>query len=297
MSRQHSVQNRDNGTGLSPCEFVVRLRHIGCVSLAALTMSGLGACGGDDEPSVASTTATTANPAAESGEERAVRDVVQEAMTTTDPSSCTELYTRGLLEQSTGERGAAALKACRDEADKPGAKSLKIDDVRVSGPRASADIRPSGGELPFKSATLALRKSGGKWKLSRLKGGVLDRPALFAVLRRGFAEPPDAIPAPLVDCAVKDLDGESTSRLTRAYIKPEPVVFIIPVVICSTRSELQKSGVPAPVVECMTRRLRREMQTGAFGRRLAADPDAALQSDAYEGLAKRFAAACVRSTV
>ena len=260
-------------------------------------MGGLDACGGDDDSPAASTPATTASPAAESGEERAVRDVVQEAMTTTDPSSCTELYTRALLEQTTGERGAAALKSCRDEADKPGATSLKIDDVRVSGPRASADIRPSGGELPFKSATLALRKSGGKWKLSRLKGGVLDRPALFAVLRRGFAEPPDQLPAALVDCVVKDLDRESTSRLTRAYITPDPVVFIIPVVICQTRSELTKSGIPAPIVECMTRRFRREMQTGAFGRSLAADPDAALRSDAYEGLAKRFAAACARSTI
>ena len=56
-----------------------------------------------------------------------------------------------------------------------------------------------------------------------------------------------------MDCAVKDLDGMSDSRLTRAYLTPEPVVFIIPVLICQTRSELQRAGVPAPIVECMTR--------------------------------------------
>jgi hypothetical protein len=270
------------------------------MGLAALVLSGLSACGGDDKPTNVGTTpppSTTAGPATGSGEEQVVRDVVQEAMTTTDPSACTELVTLALVEQTSGERGAAALKACRDDADHPAATSLKIDAVRVSGPRASADIRPSGGALPFKTATIGLRKSGGKWKVSRLKSGVLDREAFFAVLRRQFAEPPDAVPQAIADCAAKDLEGESDRRLTRAYLKPERIVFIIPVLLCTTRTQLQDAGVPAAIVACMTRRFRRELQTGAFGRTLAADPDGALKSDAYERLARRFAAACARATV
>lgn len=278
-----------------------RVRKVGEIGLAALVLSGLAACGGDDKPAAAGTTpsapGTTAGPAAASGEEQVVRDVVQEAMTTTDPSACTELVTLALVEQTSGERGAAAIKSCRDDADNPAATALKIDAVRVSGPRASADIRPSGGALPFKTATIGLRKSGGKWKVSRLKSGVLDRAAFFRVLRRQFAEPPDAVPQAIADCAAKDLEGESDSRLTRAYLEPEPVVFIIPVLLCTTRGELQRSGVPAAIVECMTRLFRRELENGAFGRRLAADPDGALRTEAYQGLARRFAAACARGTV
>ena len=274
----------------------MRLCLISCVSLAVLTTSGLGACGGDDAP-LAATTATTANPAVASGEEQVVRDVVQEAMTTTDPSSCTELVTRALLEQTTGRRGAAAIKICRDDADHPAATSLKIDAVRVSGPRAAADIRPSGGGLPFKSATIGLRKSGGKWKVSRLKSGVLDRDAFFRVVRRQLAEPPDAVPEAIASCAAKDLQSKSDSRLTRAYIKPERVVFIIPVLLCTTSSELRRSGVPAPIVACMTRLFRRELESGAFGRKLAADPDGALKSNGYASLARRYAAACARGAI
>jgi hypothetical protein len=257
--------------------------------IAALLLAScaLGACGDDD--------GTTAAPAA-TGEEKTVRAVVQEALTTTDPSSCTKLLTQELLEQRSGEHGAAAVKSCRDDADEPGATSLSIDGVRVHGARASADVRPRGGGLPFKTATLALRKSGGHWKISRLRSGVLDRPAFARTLRRELTKPPDAVPASVANCALGELHGTSDGEIARAYLEPRPLVFLVPVAVCAVRIPLEREHVPRAMADCIVRGFRRELTTGALGRRLARDPAAldVLQSAEGERLGERIGRACAR---
>ena len=175
----------------SYCEFVVRLRHIGCVSLAALTMIGLDACGGDDDSPAASAPATTANSAAASGEQRVVRDVVPGGGDDDRPgrlhrvvhaARCSSRTSRGARRRRHRVLPRRRRRAGRDLADDRRRARQRPARLRPTSVRAAAS-------LPFKSATLGLRKSGGKWKVSRLKGGVLDRPAFFRVLRRRLAEP------------------------------------------------------------------------------------------------------------
>lgn len=251
-----------------------------------LATCAVGACGDDKNSS--------GTPA--SADEKAVRAVVQEALTTTDPSSCTRLVTRELLEQTTQERGAAAIRSCRDDAENPGAKTLTIDEVRVSGPRASVDVRPRGGGLPFKTLTLGLRRAAGRWKVSRLKSGELDRAAFKSVLRAEFAKPPDSLPPAVSDCTLKELDGTSDDRLANAFIKADATVFLVPAALCGIRVALEQETLPPGVTDCILRDFRRELTTGSLGRRIARDPDALDVLDSPEGerLSESIGASCAR---
>jgi hypothetical protein len=262
------------------------MRAPGVTALLLASSCALGACGDKDQTTRAAAPATP--------EQRAVRGVVQEALTTTDPSSCTRLVTQALLEQRSGEHGAAAVKTCRDDADEPGATALSIDAVRVHGARASADVRPRGGGLPFRTATLALRKSGGHWKISRLRSGVLDRPAFGRALRRELTRPPDAVPASVAACALRELHDTSDREIARAYLEPRPLVFLVPVSVCAVRIPLEREHVPQAMADCIVRGFRRELTTGALGRRLARDPAAlnVLQSAEGERIGERIGRAC-----
>ncbi|HTN23505.1 MAG TPA: hypothetical protein VL120_05925 [Solirubrobacteraceae bacterium] len=272
------------------------------LAVVALLACPLGACA-DKKPAGAAETAAAPSTATVSpstatvgGEEGAVRAVVQEAMTSTDPSVCTRLVTLELLEQTTHERGAAALKSCRADADDVGAKTLTIDAVRLSGTRASADIRPRGGGFPFKTATLALRRVGGQWKISRLKSGELDRTAFNREVRRQFSQPPNAIPAGVVDCAVKELASTSDPAVADIFLKSRQAVLLVPVVVCGILAQVERQGVPRPILDCMAIRFRRAFTTGVLGRRIAADPKvlSRLASSGGEELGRRIGAACAR---
>jgi hypothetical protein len=258
----------------------MRTTLTGALSLLACA---LGACGGNDSTG--------------SKDEQAVRAVVKEGMTTTDPDACARLLTRTFLEQTTLETGVAAIRSCRKDAGTAASTSLSIDRVTVSGARAAADIRPKGGSLPFKTATLGLRKMAGSWKIDRLKGGTLDRAALARVMHDQLTAPPDALPVKTVDCAVQDLRNTADSEIIRAYVKPAPRVLVIPVAVCTVRRELADSGAPRNVVACIEEGIRRELTTGALGRKLEHDPSslALLQSADGERLGARVARACVRS--
>lgn len=251
-------------------------------ALAALACA-LGACGGNDST--------------HSKDEQAVRAVVKEGMTTSDPDVCARLLTQQFIEQTTLETGAAAIRSCRKDAGSAASASLTIDRVAVSGDRAAADIRPKGGSLPFKTATLGLRKTAGSWKIDRLKGGTLDRAALARVMHDQLTAPPDELAVKTVDCAVQDLRNTADSEIVRAYVKPAPRVLVIPVAVCTVRRELANSGAPRNVVACIEQGVRRELTTGALGRKLERDPSsvALLQSADGERLGARVARACVRS--
>jgi hypothetical protein len=254
----------------------MRGRVIGALCVTAIAAGG---CGGSDEPA---------------GEEQQVRAVVQEIMTATDPSICTRLATRGFLEQTTAERGSAAVRACRKDADAVGAKKLTIDRVTVDGATAVAAIRPSGGTLPFERATLALRRTDGSWKVDRLRGGTLDRAAFGRVLRTQLAD--EKVGASVADCAVRDLAGTSDGAIVRAYVEPDPRILVVPVAVCTIRVGLTQQQMPSSLVDCITGGARRELTSGELGRKLAADPAnlALLESAAGEALGAKLAHACVR---
>jgi stage V sporulation protein SpoVS len=246
---------------------------------ALLAASALGACGGDNA----------------SKDEQQARAVAKEAMTTKDPGACTRIVTRKFIEQTTLERGADAISSCRDGSAQIRATSVSIDRVAVSGPNASVEVRPEGGVLPFRTATLGLRKAGGRWQVNRLKGGTLDRAALARVMRQQLTAPPDAVSAGTVDCAVDELAGTPAAEIVRAYVKPDPRQLLIPVVVCTVRVELK--GTPRRLVACIERGVARELTTGALGRKLRANPSSVslLRTADGERLGGRVARACVRT--
>ncbi len=97
-------------------------------------------------------------------------------------------------------------------------------------------------------------------------------------------------------CVVRDLSRTSDDEIVRAYVDPEPRVLIVPILVCTIRAELVDVDLPASLVNCIMRDARRELTTGALGRKLAEDPAniSFLQGEAGQRFGARLARACVR---
>jgi hypothetical protein len=264
------------------------------IAATALCAAALGACGTDgaEQSSAPAVAAPAVDPTTPAG---AVSVAVTDVMTTTDRRSCTRLFTPRFLRQTTGARGLKALRECRKDADKPGAKTVSVDRVKVGkgGATATADIRPSGGQLPFKTASIRMRKVGGRWKADRLTRGTLDRPAFERVLREGLSEGKDPLPADAVACVATDLRAVGDKTLARAFLKPDPSLFLVYAAACSAGSAAARAGAPAVIAECVRTRVRRLLTTGAYGRRIKADPfGSVLNSPMLQRALGRIVTAC-----
>lgn len=257
----------------------MRVRTTALMILVACT---LGACGDD---------------AIEDDEQ--IRAALKDGLTSTDPDICTRLATPAFLQQTTGERGKAAIRACRKDAVKESdADSISVQRVDVSGDRADADVRPKGGDLPFKSVTIELRKLGGRWKFDRLKGGTLDRAEFFRLTRKELVSPPRALAQATADCVLRDFKSISDDAIVRSLVKRDQRIFGVAGAICGIRQELTRQGASARVVTCVARRVRRALATGAIGRSLAAagaDAGDVLNSPRVQRALRRIAAGCAGS--
>ncbi len=97
-------------------------------------------------------------------------------------------------------------------------------------------------------------------------------------------------------CAVRELSGTDDKAIVRAYVEPDVRVLIVPVLVCTIRSQLANSQLPESLVNCIVRDARRELTTGALGRRLDEHPADLGILDAVGGerFGERLAQACVR---
>lgn len=233
-----------------------------------------------------------------SKDQKQIRATLTEALTTKDPDSCTRLATQRYVEQATAERGIAALLSCRKEAARSSAQDVSFGRVAVSGPRASADLRTKGGRLPYKTVRLGLRKAAGRWKLDRAKHATLDRRAFLRFLRHEVTTPPDALGDAAADCVMRDFKLRTDEEIVRALLKPDVTIFLLSGVICGLRTKLAGTGTPPSVVTCIARRFRRELTSGALGRRIKANRtvsvDALLGSSRSERRIERVVASCAR---
>ncbi|MGH2840343.1 MAG: hypothetical protein ACRDKY_05915 [Solirubrobacteraceae bacterium] len=255
--------------------------------LVILVVCAIGACGdesGDNE---------------RSDDEKQIRAVLTEALTATDPAICGRHATRRFLDQFRALRATTAVRACRRSDDLAAAQRVSVERVAVSGPRAGADIRPSGGQLPFKTLRIGLREAGGGWKLDRIKGGTLDRPAFLQFMRRQLsASPGSGSEREIADCTLRELEQTENAAVVKAFVRPDQRLLILPAIVCAVRREFTGSGVRESIVTCVIRRFRRELTTGATGRRLAADPAGAVKALDYgfgRKLGRRYGAGCVRT--
>jgi len=152
----------------------VNKRFLVPLALLALAALSLAACGGGG-----------------SGAEDEITEVIEKAMTTSDPANCTERATLNFVEQNSQEEGQAALKACKEEAEsgEETAKGVKVSNVSVNGEKATADALFEGGSLGSQALELALVEEEGKWKLDHIEGfAEYDAQALGDAFEKSFEE-------------------------------------------------------------------------------------------------------------
>ncbi len=103
----------------------MKKRHLLLPCLLIVSALALVACGGGG-----------------SSDESEIEEAIETSATTGDPSNCTKLETANFVEQSTGESGKAAIKACEEEAKKDPeskAESVEVTEVEVDGSKATAN--------------------------------------------------------------------------------------------------------------------------------------------------------------
>ena len=252
--------------------------------VVAFALAGCGGDGDDPQPSAGQGL---------SAEEKQVRAVVLEALTTKDPDACSRLLTQSAVEQFTYYRGRRAVAECREDADEVGAKTVEVRRVHVEGTRAEVDVEPEGGTLTLKTATFVVRKQGGSWKIDALTAGTLDRPAFFREARDELSERPGDLPPDAIECVVNDLEDEPDSAIMRFYVDSDLRLLLASTAACAIRSELPRTPDARPLVDCVTRAIKRELTTGALGRELAREADLdALESSRFQGVVQQLAARC-----
>jgi hypothetical protein len=253
--------------------------------LRAFTLTGLAACG-----------LAGCGGGGDGKDEKQVRATVKEAMTTQNDNACGRLLTEHFVDQVSLGFGKQSIKQCRAGEIGIRARSVAIDRVSVNGSSAEADIRPTGGELPFKTATIGLTRSGARWKVSAITRGHLDRAGLTRVVRSEFSDPSNDIPAGAVECMLQRLSRTPERQIVRAYFDSDPRPLLVPLVGCFLTEALRTSGAPKQVVDCVGSGIRRELTTGAVGKQLTngATGSETLSFAAGERLGRLVAQRCVR---
>ena len=119
---------------------------------------GASACGGDGD-----------------SDEDQIKDVINEAVTTTDTSACTDLVTENFVETTYGEADdpqAACEQDVEDSTNDP--DSLDFESIEVDGDSATTDVTFNGGENDGRTATIGLVKEGDDWKVDSFEAASSD---------------------------------------------------------------------------------------------------------------------------
>jgi predicted small secreted protein len=169
--------------------------------LAALTLAACGGGGG-------------------SGEEDKITEAIETAATTSDPSNCTEVETVRFVEQNSGLKGNAAVKACEEEA-KAGeeqAEGANVSNVSVDGEKATAEVEFEGGPLGSQSLEVALVEEGGDWKLDQVEGFAdYNGKALGEAFEKEFEESSEELSPTQAKCIVGKIAGASQAEAEELF--------------------------------------------------------------------------------
>jgi hypothetical protein len=194
-----------------------------------------------------------------SKDETAIRDGLEEALTSTSRSACSSGYTQAFLDQGTyGSSTVAASfrKFCRANIKELAADKVSVFDVRVDGNSAEADFSAGGGQYAFKRATVTLRKSGGQWRMDRLTALELERPQYdeqqehLAILQK------DGLSKNEAACYRRRIERVSDETLSKAIVTSDPSYLADPLLFCVIRPTLRKGGFSTAQTRCVLRRVR-----------------------------------------
>lgn len=151
---------------------------------------------------------------------------ITESATSHFPADCLRLHTLRLLEQTTKQRGRAAVRSCEEDAlygEGPTAKAVTITAVDVDGDRATANVAAAGADFDGQVLKYALVEDE-RWKIDQIVEFVqLDREQLILEIGRSAFEqaqrPSDADSA---SCIVSGLEGLDDDALEDLILDPSP---------------------------------------------------------------------------
>jgi hypothetical protein len=164
--------------------------------------------------------AVTACGGGGSSAEDEVTEVIEQAATTKDPSSCTELQTLRFTEQNTGEKGKAAIKSCEESAkEEEQAEEAKVSNVSVIGEKATAEAEFIGGSLGSQTLAIALVEEGGDWKLDQIEGFAnYNGKALEETFLKRFEESPEGLTKKQYTCIAEGIGKASTAEAEAMFL-------------------------------------------------------------------------------
>lgn len=193
----------------------MRKRHpLFPLALLALVF-GLAACGGSSE-----------------SDEDKVVDVIETAVTSTDPADCKELATQSFLEQTELEQGAAAVESCEESAEdtENDPESVDVSKVEVDGSAATADVAFTGGSFDGQTLSVAVVEEEGDWKMDEIAGFVeFDQEKLAETFEEGLQSGDDPLDPQLASCFAEVIRDVPKAEAEEIVIggSPEPLVEII----------------------------------------------------------------------
>jgi hypothetical protein len=167
------------------------------IAAAVATGLALASCGGNDEDD--------ASAAAE------------EALTSTDPSSCTELLTENYRQQIQLSSGEFAIRACEQELFLTAADSAEVTGVEVDGDTATVDVAYTGSVFDGQTLTYEMVKEDGEWKLNELLGFAEFDKAAFARSLDILLEEGKDVNSPGAECFNDQLKALSVQELEDLY--------------------------------------------------------------------------------
>lgn len=176
---------------------------------ALVATTGLLACGGGSS----------------AGDRLAVEETLLEASMSDDPADCRRLLTRKLMEQSSKERGAAAVRTCEEETETVELPDrVSVDDVVVDGSEARGDLAFEGSSFDGQELTMALIEDDGSWKVDEMVAfAVFDREAMILETGRELYGRVDRrVEAEAVECFLARLESLGDPGLEALILDPSP---------------------------------------------------------------------------
>ena len=150
-------------------------------------------------------------------DEDAATSAAEEALTSTDPSSCTDLQTENYRRQIQLSMGDFAIEACQQELVLTAADSAEVTSIKVDGDTATVDVSHTGAAFDGQVISYEMVKEDGQWKLDLLAGfAEFDKATFARALDRLLVEAKDINP-PGAECGNNQLKALSVEELEQLY--------------------------------------------------------------------------------
>jgi hypothetical protein len=123
-----------------------------------------------------------------------VKNRIEEISTGKDPEICETGYTTTFIQKATGRSGSEGVELCKQQVPQNKTTGVEINEVEVSGSRATAAIVEDGGDFDDEKLEITLVEQGGEWKVDDLdrpevaQGDDAERAIINTVLNFGSSE-------------------------------------------------------------------------------------------------------------